>query len=159
MSLLARTRNGEKHILNRLYGDAQLAKRVIKPILMICLSAQQVLVHAYTFADPWSGYALSLLVAKLLCISFVVGVFTRILAECWFDLRTLLSFFLLQFHKYLAGLKRIPPTHLRLFARLNFWFLIYTTPLPKNLFIRAGPHPPKQSPFALFMRAPFLIAP
>ena len=159
MALLARTRNGEKRILNRLYMEAQLAKRVINPILLTGLSAQQLLVHACTFADPWSEYALSCLAAKLLCISFVVWVVTRILAECWFDLRTLLSFFWLQVHKYLARLKRIPPTHLRLFARLTFWFLIYTTPLPKNLFIRAGPRPPKHSPFALFMRAPLLVAP
>lgn len=159
MALLARTRNGEKHILNRLYTEAQIVKRVMTAGFIFSLSAQQVVYSYLSHADFWSPLPLLLLgfkLALILLFSWGVG---RILAESWFDIRTFLSFCYLQFRRYVTGLKRIPPSHIRLYGRLACWFRTYTIPLPKNLFIRAGPRPPKQSPFALFMRAPLLVAP
>lgn len=160
MALLARTRNGEKRILNRLYTEAQMVKRVMTAGFVFSLSAQQVVCSYLSHAtDFWSPLPLLILGFKLVLILLLSWAVGRILAESWFDIRTFLSFCYLQFRKYVAGLKRIPPSHIRLYCRLNFWFLIYTTPLPKNLFIRAGPRPPKHSPFALFMRAALLVAP
>ena len=159
MALLARTRNGEKHILNRLYTEAQTVKRVMTAGFVFSLSAQQVVCSYLTNPDFWSPLPLLILGFKFILILILSWGVGRTLAESWFDFRTFLSFCYLQFRKYVAGLKRIPPSHIRLYCRLTFWFLIYTTPIPRLIFIRAGPRPPKQSPFALFMRAPLLVAP
>ena len=159
MALLARTRNGEKHILNRLYTEAQIVKRVITAGFVFSLSAQQVLCSYLTTPDFWSPLPLLILGFKfilILLLSLAVG---RIFGESWFDFRTFLSFCYIQFRQYLAGLKRVPPPYLVVYLKRSFWFIRYWSPLPASRFIRAGPRSPKNGPFALFMRAPLLVAP
>lgn len=159
MTLLARTRNGEKHILKRLFMEAQIVKRVMTVGLVFCLSAQQVVCSYLTRPDFWSPLFLLFLGIKLVSILFISCVVGRILGESWFDFRTFLSFCYWQFRKYVAGLKRIPPPYLVVYLKRSFWFLSYWSPIPTFRFIRARPRSPKNSPFALFMRAPLLVAP
>lgn len=159
MALLARTRNGEKHILKRLFKEAQIVKRVMTVGFVFSLSAQQVVCSYLTNPDFWSPLPLLILgfkLALILLLSWAVG---RIFGESWFDFRTFLSFCYQQFRKYVAGLKRVPPPYLVVYLKRSFWFLSYWSPLPTSGFIRAGPRSPKNGPFALFMRAPLLIAP
>ncbi len=159
MALFARTRNGEKHILKRLFKEAQIAKRVMTAGFVFSLSAQQVLCSYLSHADFWSPLPLLILGSKLVLILLVSLVVGRIFGESWFDFRTFLSFCYIQFRKYLAGLKRVPPPYLVVYLKRSFWFLRYWSPIPTSRFIRAGPRSPKNGPFALFMRAPLLVAP
>lgn len=157
--MFARTDIGENRILRHLYRKATTTLLVGTPFVAVPLILSYATIIFFANRAFWHWSNLGSLTFQVLSLALLSTAFAWVLSHLWFFIRFFISLGYRELCAFFAAAKRVPPAYLEDGRAQVRQLLFHIIALPPDLFIRAGPRSPKQSPFTLFQRAAFLVAP
>jgi len=157
--MFARTDIGERRILQDIYRKTPTVLRVVTPFVAVPLILGYIALVLLTYPTFWQWSNLGSLIFQIIYLVCFSITLVWVLARAWFFIRLFISLVYQGLCAFFAAANRVPPAYLEDKRPRVRQLLFHLVVLSPDILIRAGPRSPKQSPFTLFQRAAFLVAP